>query len=427
MKKTNDILNEFLKKIEPSKEELEKVNDSIKKISGLLNREIKRLSINAEIFIGGSFAKGTVIKKDNYDVDIFVRFDEKYRGQDLSKLLEKIIKKFPNVLKVHGSRDYFRIKESKNFFIELIPVIKAQNPKNSENITDLSYSHVKYINKKIKSKKILDDIKVTKSFCYSNNCYGAESYIKGFSGYAIELLINYYGGFLKFVKALAKHKTGKIIIDIEKNYNNKNKILLDMNSSKLESPIILVDPTYPQRNALAALSKETFEKFKNTCRNFLKNPSINAFEIKKINLEKIKADALKKRDEFILLEAATSKQKGDIAGSKLLKFYKYLEKEIAKYFEIKNKGFEYGGEKTAEYFFVVKSKKELILSGPFEKDEKNVKMFRKEHKNIFVKKGKIYARKKINFSVKEFIENWKKKYDRKIKEMSIGKLIITSQ
>ena len=30
---------------------------------------------------------------------------------------------------IHGSRDYFQINESKDFVIELIPVIKATDPK----------------------------------------------------------------------------------------------------------------------------------------------------------------------------------------------------------------------------------------------------------------------------------------------------------
>ena len=62
----------------------------------------------------------------------------------------------------------------------------------------------------------------------------------------------------------------------------------------------------------------------------------------------------------MLLEATTNKQEGDVAGSKLLKFYNHLTTQIERYFEIKNKGFEYNQGKTAKYFFVVKSKKEII-------------------------------------------------------------------
>ncbi|MEJ2268137.1 MAG: hypothetical protein P8X70_03615, partial [Nanoarchaeota archaeon] len=163
------------------------------------------------------------------------------------------------------------------------------------------------------------EIKLAKVFCYANNCYGAESYIRGFSGYGLELLIHYYGSFLKFIKAISKAKN-KIIIDIEKHYKNKNEILMNVNNSKLKSPIILIDPTYKQRNVLAALSKETFTRFQKVCRKFLENPSIKDFEIKEIDLEKIEKNTKNKNYEFILIKAETKKQQGDIAGTKLLKF-----------------------------------------------------------------------------------------------------------
>jgi tRNA nucleotidyltransferase (CCA-adding enzyme) len=201
----------------------------------------------------------------------------------------------------------------------------------------LSYAHVKYIKSKIKSKKAINEIKLAKAFCYAKKCYGAESYINGFSGYSLELLIYKYKSFLNFVKAIARIGKEKEIIDIEKKYKNKREILLNLNSSKIKSPIVLIDPTYPRRNALAALSEETFTKFREECRKFIKNPSINDFEIKKIDVEKLKNYALKRKNDFIFIEISTAKQEGDIAGSKLIKFYRHLIKEVEKYFNIKNK------------------------------------------------------------------------------------------
>jgi len=421
--KINQILKQVLEKVEPPKEELTIIKNSLKEFLEKFEKKLKVLKINAEVFVGGSFAKNTVIKKDYYDIDIFIRFSKEYKDEEISKLTGKILKEFVNVSVVHGSRDYFRIKISPGFFIEVIPVIKVKNPKESKNITDLSYSHVKYIKKKIKSEKVLDEIKLAKVFCYANHCYGAESYINGFSGYALELLVYHYKGFLKFIKAISKIKD-KEVIDIEKHYKNKQTVLMDVNSSKLKSPIILIDPTYRQRNALAALSEETLEKFQKVCKKFLKNPSIKAFEIKKINLEKIKKQAEKKKFEFILLEAKTNKQEGDIAGSKLLKFYKHLEKEIEKFFDVKNKGFNYNGKKSARYFFVIKRKKEILIQGPSLKDKKNLMRFKKKHRNTFMKSGRIYAKDIIKINIRKFINKWKVKNKRKIKEMSIKELKI---
>ena len=418
----NSILKEVLEKISLSDEKLADLKQKIDEFVKELKEDLNEKRIDAEIFVGGSFAKNTVIKKDYYDADIFIRFEQKYNGK-ISEITGKLLEGRKDFDLIHGSRDYFRINLDEDFFVELIPVIKIKTPKEAENITDLSYSHVIYINKKVKSKKIIDDIRLAKAFCYANKCYGAESYIRGFSGYALELLIYYYGSFLKFIKSIIKIKE-KLVIDIEKNYRNKKEILIDMNSSKLISPIILIDPTYKQRNALAALSYESFQKFQKACADFLKKPSVESFEIKKTDLEKIKKDAERKKEEFALIEANTNKQEGDIAGSKLLKFYNHLNEEISKFFEISNKGFNYNGKKAARYFFVAKPKKEILVSGPNIKDKENVRAFEKVHKNYFTKKGRIYAKETVIISLKKFVEKWKNKNARKIKEMSVSELKI---
>ncbi len=416
MKKVNSVIKEVLEKINPSKEDLKFIKESLGEFKEKLERRIKENRINAIVFVGGSFAKGTLIKKKDYDIDIYIRFDIKYRNENLSKMTESLLKNINHSV-VHGSRDYFKIKIRHDIVFEVVPVLEVKNPKEAQNITDLSYFHVKYIRQKA-TDKISDDIKLAKVFCHANNAYGAESYINGFSGYALELLIYHYKSFSKFIEVVAKLKQREII-DIDKLHKDKRTVMLDMNSAKLKSPIILVDPTYRQRNALAALSEETFLKFQKVCKDFLKNPSEKFFETKKIDFEKIEKDAKKKKYEFIVLTIETDRQEGDIAGSKLLKFHKHFSSEINKFFEIKNSGFEYDDKKSSKNFFVVKSKKEILIQGPGKKDRDNIIRFKKEHKNTFEKSGKVFAKEKVNFTIKEFIKNWKDKNKRKINEMSI--------
>ena len=422
-RKINSILKDVLKKIQPPEKDLKIINNSLARFLIDIKKKIKNLKINAEIFVGGSFSKNTLIKKDVYDIDVFIRFEKNYK--EISEITKKIIKGIKNPITVHGSRDYFKIKVSPIAYIELIPVIKINNPKDAENITDLSYSHVNYINKRIKkNKKILEDIMLAKAFCYANNCYGAESYISGFSGYGLELLVYHYGGFLRFIKEMVKIRKEKLIIDIEKQHKNKQDVFMNLNSSKLHSPIILIDPTYKQRNVLAALSDESFEKFKKVCAEFLRKPNLSFFELKKPDIEKIKKYAKEKKYEFSIMKIETNRQEGDIAGSKLLKFYKHIKNEIEKYFEIKKTGFEYTGKKIADCFFVVKSKGEIFVSGPETKDKENVKSFKKIHKKNFVKKNRVYASEKVDFSLKEFIDRWKNKNREKLRDMSISELSI---
>lgn len=416
-RKIEVILKEVLKRVELSKEESDKIDISLRDFLKKLQKEIKRKKLEAEVFVGGSYAKRTMIKKGKYDIDIFLRFGRKH--EDISRVTKSLLKSFKNVKEIKGSRNYFQVTASPTLFFEIVPVRKVKKSKEARNITDLSFSHVHYVRRKVKSKKILDEIKIAKAFCYAINCYGAESYIHGFSGYGLELLIYHYKNFLKFIRETAKSGDEKIVIDIEKFYRNKRNVLLDINSSKLGSPIVLVDPTFRHRNVLAALSQETFEKFRKACRSFLKNPSIKKFEPQKVNLEAENEKAKKKKQDFILLTAKTDRQEGDIAGAKLFKFYNLLEKEISRFFRIRKKYFEYNETKSARYFFAVESRKEILVEGPFADDKKNSARFKKRHKKVFEKNKKIYAKEKVDFNLGKFIALWKKSNKKLMKEMSI--------
>lgn len=429
-KKYSFLYKDVLEMFQPEKKELEKINEKLRFFLDSLESTINSKNISAKPFVGGSFAKGTLIKKEEYDVDIFLRFDNKYDDGDISKLTKDILKSSGNkkFLVNHGSRDYFKLPislDDKESFFEIVPILKVSKPENAVNITDLSYFHVNYVGKRLQTDNQLNEVKLAKAFCQAQRVYGAESYIQGFSGYALELLIYYYGDFIKMLKALSKHKKGeKIFLDPEKKYKNQNEIKLELNSSKLNSPVILIDPTYGKRNALAALSEKSFEKFKQSAKMFLESPSKDFFIRKSLDIEKIKKSAKKNKQEFLLLQASTAKQSGDIAGTKLHKFYLHLVSEIEEFFSIKNNGFNYNGGKSARYFFVFENRKEKLYTGPHVNDRENFKSFIKKHKNTFVKEGRIYASEKIDFNSFDFIKNWKKRNKKRMKEMYIKNLKI---
>ena len=419
--KMNLVLKKVLGEINPSENELKIIKKSLKKFVSYLENRIKKLKIDADIFVGGSFSKNTLIKKNFYDIDLFLRYGKKYDEKDFFKLSKKILRFVKGVSIIHGSRDYFRLKGNSFFFFEVVPVKRIKSPDEALNITDLSYSHSRYINSKIKNKRIFDEIKLAKAFCHGTKTYGAESYIRGFSGYALELLIYYFKSFEKFLRVLSRKQNKKIIVDIEKHYKNGD-VLIDMNGSKLDSPIILVDPTYKARNALAALSEETFIKFQESAGAFLKNPSIKSFVPQKIDFEKAKKESKRKNYKFLKLKIKTKRDKGDIAGAKLIKFFNHLVKEFRKYYQVKEEEFEYNEGKTGVGYLVLKQRGEIIFNGPSIRDEKNVFRFKKEHAKMFEKKGRIYALEKVRISPHEFLRRWVKNNKRKIKEMSITRI-----
>lgn len=393
-----NILEKEVLAVKLDEKEMKSINCQTAEIIDKLRKVIKKKKVKAEVFLGGSLAKGTLMRKKKHDIDIFVRFDKPD-----SDVLEKLLKLAGlKVERIHGSRDYFRT--TGKIMFEIVPVLKIKKPEQAENVTDLSYFHVSYITRKIKKHKQLgDEIILAKHFCHVHDCYGAEGYVKGFSGYALELLVSYYGSFVKFLQAVVKSKS-QIVLDPERHYKNKQDILNNMNESKL-GPIVFVDPTFKQRNALAALSKDTFEKFKLIAQDFLKHPSPDFFRKKEIN----------KKNFNLIIEVYTNRQAGDVAGSKLFKFFRFVEGKLSAVFDVKGKDFEYNDNHNAVCYFNIKSKERILHGPPIDKVE-NLLMFKQAHKHVFIKAGKAYAKEKAITS-KEFLKNLKS--DKALKEMNV--------
>lgn len=414
MKEVEEILKEQLKLITPSDKDLNKIKRISKEFQFELSKNLKKHKIKAEVFLGGSLAKNTLVKKDFYDIDIFVRFDKSYNNK-ISNILGKLLK---NAKRIHGSRDYYQ-KKINNIIIEIIPVIKINNPKQAINVTDLSYFHVNYVLKKIRKIKNLEkEIKLAKTFAHAQNVYGAESYINGFSGYAIELLIIHHKKFLNFIKEITKIDINrdKIVIDIENHYKNNEELINYINPSKILSPIILIDPTYKERNALSSLSKETLLEFRKSCKSFLKNPSSSFFAQKNI------IDEFKNSNTKIII-IKTNKQQGDIAGTKSKKFYNFLLNELKKEFIINKEGFEYLEDKNiAKVYLMLKKKKPTEIKGPPLKYKKNVIEFKAKHKKIAIKNGYAYIISEHNLTFEEWLNKFKKNNLKIIKDMGIVEL-----
>ena len=374
------VLGKALEKISFSKSEFFELRKIAREFISSLNEK------NLNAFIGGSFAKGTAMrKKDKPDIDIFVVFDFSDELLNLEKILKKI--KLPGRLKVvHGSRDYFQV-DCDEVVLEVIPVLKNSGEEVVENVTDFSLSHVEYILEEVrKNSEISNEILLAKAFCQAQRCYGAESYIHGFSGYSLEILVIYFGGFIKFLKGVQK----KNVIDPKKYFNGKQEILRELNSSKLQGPLVLIDPTYKYRNVCAGLNDETFRKFVKSANSFLKNPSLEDFELKNIDVESLKDFSKKKDRKFVEIGLKTSRIQSDVAGAKMKKFFDFFVDELGRRKQkILKKEFDYLGDgKSSRGYLVVEESREIEVRGPSIKLKEAVVKFRKaKGSKAFKKKG----------------------------------------
>ena len=392
----------ILKKITPDKNEKKTVSDISKHFISKLSLKLKE----GKIILGGSVAKDTWIRGDA-DIDVFAIFNKKYSKDDISKILEKRLKeaKF-SIKKIHGSRDYFQIKQGEYNF-EVVPILDIKKAKDAKNITDVSPLHVKWV--KSKGKKILDEIRLTKAFCKANKLYGAESYIKGFSGYTLEILTVYYGSFEKLIENSKKWKGG-LVIDIEKHYDG-------LNESK-KSPLIVIDPVQNNRNTAAALSKEKFERFIEKAKEFSRNPNESFFEMKSIDDEKLKG--------ALVLGVKILKGKKDIIGSKLLKALDFIADRLKdEGYEVENYDWEW--DKNIKFWYFIKENElneKYKHFGPPIKEEGHLKVFKRKYKNYKLLRddGRVYVELKRKYKdVFSFVRDLlKHKYLKdKVKEIKL--------
>ncbi len=383
------LLKEVLQEIRPSKEYEKEILNKADQIINKINKSIR----DAKAALGGSGAKGTWLK--TFDADIFVMFSYgkyKDKSNQLSDILEKSLKKHFKKTRLHGSRDYFQIKQGK-FTFEIIPILEIKKAEQAKNITDVSPLHSSFV---LKHKKLIDEMRLTKQFFKAAGVYGAESYIQGFSGYVCEILTAYYGSFLSLIKAITRWQE-KIVIDVKNYYKGKN-VLMELNKSKLNSPLIVIDPVQKDRNAAAALDHEKFEIAIHRAKEFLKKPSKEFFEIKELAEEDIRTKFPK---NLVMLKAMPLSRKDDVAGAKMLKAFHFIEKNlIFNDFKINESDMLWYGKEALFYYALESEKlpKTRETNGPPLKIKFHAELFRKKHKNTFEKNNRLYANEKRKYS-----------------------------
>ena len=441
-RKVNGLFEKIKTDISLSPAELNILKEHVKIFSKKIERPLKKINSKISIFLGGSLAKGTVIrKKERYDVDLFIIFPEEFKekSQQISEILEKALKKTgEKYQRLNGSRDYFQIKHE-NLILELVPIIEIKKSEDAKNITDISPLHVKYLLKKIKTNpKLPEEIILTKTFSYAQGVYGAESYISGFSGYSIEILTSYFDSFKKLIDFFSEIKLekknkekNKIVIDPEKYYKNKNEILTNINESKLVSPLILIDPVDKTRNVSAALSFEKFKKFIDVCKKFKKKPNKDYFMLKEKSEQNLKdrVKKVKSGAKLIKIRVETKKNKLDVAGAKINKFFNFLLRDLEKKgFKILQKENLFNEETLISNIYIIlkNPEKSQIVPGPIIKcDEKFIREFKKKYKKTFIKNKRYFAKTQNEFSnFEDFFKSFRKKNATFLNLMSIKSLVL---
>jgi tRNA nucleotidyltransferase (CCA-adding enzyme) len=379
------ITDKVLKLIKPTVKDLEKLQSIEKKIKDeIYSYKIPQI---VDVKTGGSFAKGTNLKKD-MDIDIFILIDKDTNEHEFEKIALdvgfKCLKRYHPITRYseHPYVEGFVSLNNNNKEHVKLNVVPCYSVEKGDwkSPADRSQYHTEYMKKMLKSEQ-KNQIRILKAFLKGIGIYGAELSIAGLSGYVTEVLVLKYGNFKNVIENIAMIKQKGELIAINNITNNKIP-------EKFQSPIIIIDPIDSNRNLGTAISSESLSRFIFGARAFLKNPSLELFNINRnndmSNFERILQNVSQLLPYILVLEFKYKKRSSDIIWGQLKKLTRSLVQRLndKEFVVLKSECYIYNTN-SAKLFFLLKFNKLspfLEKSGPSIFMEKEVFQFLKKNK-----------------------------------------------
>ena len=266
-------MTEAIRLTTPSPEERARVMDVANHVvklltDGLLGHGYRDFNVT----IQGSVAKDTWLPGDR-DIDIFIILPRDYIGRIrdgsiTNDLISIAVKNNINWSIRYAQHPYIQLLIN-DFEIDVVPCIRISPGEKPLTAADRTPLHTEFVNSRLGQRNA--DVRLLKAFFKSVGIYGAEIRVQGFSGYVSELLVIHYGSFLNAIKAISNWSTRHVFIDMTGTYSERDAV------RRFKSPVIIIDPVDPSRNAAASISREVLATAIAASREFLRNPRIEFF------------------------------------------------------------------------------------------------------------------------------------------------------
>ncbi|MCL1811355.1 MAG: CCA tRNA nucleotidyltransferase [Methanomassiliicoccaceae archaeon] len=253
--------SEVLGKIKPTADEIEKIDAAANALKKKVEDYVRENDIDVEVRFVGSYAKGTYLSDP--DIDLFLLFPETVSLKDLESvglsIGEAVIK---NGERIYSEHPYTRgVYEGMD--VDLVPSYSIKTTEKLRTAVDRTPFHTRYILDNLKEEQ-MDEVRLLKKFMKGIGVYGAEPNTRGFSGYLCELLILYYGDFLKTLEGAVGWKEGTIIT-------------IEKKGPPILGPLIVYDPVDQKRNVASAVHVDTMALFIIASKAYLSSPSEKFF------------------------------------------------------------------------------------------------------------------------------------------------------
>ncbi|PSQ35663.1 CCA tRNA nucleotidyltransferase [Halobacteriales archaeon QS_9_70_65] len=224
---------------------------------------IEDLPVEADTRLVGSTARETWLAGDR-DVDLFVRFSPSLSREALERHgLTVGHEVLPDGHEEFAEHPYVK-GEFRGFDVDCVPCYAVESATDIRSAVDRTPFHTDYLEGRVEP--LADDIRVTKAFLDGVGAYGSDLRTRGFSGYLTELLVLEYGGFRPLLEAAADWQP-PVRLDPA-----------DHGEASFDGPLVVVDPTDPERNVAAVCSARNVARLVHYVRDLLAEPRVDVFE-----------------------------------------------------------------------------------------------------------------------------------------------------
>lgn len=259
--------------VEPPRELVEKVESISARYRDYVSALLSRLGVEGSVELLGSSARGTWLP-EGVDVDVFIvlprRHEKSYLDWLVGAVKSEMEKDGVEVETRYAEHPYLVVRED-GVEVDVVPCFEMRPGEPALTAADRSPLHHRYLTARLND-QLRFEVRLLKKFMRGVGVYGAEVKVEGFSGYLAELLTVHYGSFVEVLKAAARWRPYRAVIDPEGHYRDPKAAV-----RKFKSPLVVIDPVDPNRNVAAAVSLTSMSTFILAARRFLQRPSTSYF------------------------------------------------------------------------------------------------------------------------------------------------------
>ncbi|MFC7249327.1 CCA tRNA nucleotidyltransferase [Halomicroarcula sp. GCM10025324] len=258
------VVERVRERVSPSADERERLQRVADEVMDRARDAVADLPVEASVLQVGSTARDTWTAGDR-DIDVFVSFPTDLDRETLERYgLEVGHAVLPEGREEFAEHPYV-VGEREGYGVDLVPCYDVASATDIRSAVDRTPFHTRYLEARLDS-EVAGDVRVTKQFMKGIGVYGSDLRTRGFSGYLTELLVLEYDGFRPLLSAVADWQP-PVELDPEGH-----------GQASFDDPLVVIDPTDPERNVAAVCSAENVARFQHYARAMLADPDEDFFE-----------------------------------------------------------------------------------------------------------------------------------------------------